>query len=69
MYPVNDNVDDNGSAYQRGDGSQGNNAILAWQETDEVAQQRSNRSAENGGRHQHQVVIGAKQQASHMGYG
>ena len=59
MYPVNDHIDDNGSTYQRGDSSQGNDAVLAWQEADEVAQQRSYRTAENGGRHQHQVVVGA----------
>ena len=66
---LDDDVDDDGCAHQRGHGSKGYDAVLAWQEADEVADEGNGGSAENGGRQQETVVVGAQQQSCDVRHG
>ncbi len=53
-----DDVDDYGGTDERGDGVKGDDATLAWEETDKVADEGDDGAAEDGSWQKHTVVVG-----------
>ncbi len=64
-----DDVDDDGGADEGRDGVEGDDTTLAREETDEVADESHDGSAEDGGRQQHTMVVCGQQQSGDMGDG
>ena len=64
-----DDVNNDGCADQRRDGVEGDDTTLAREETDEVADEGHDSSAEDGGREKHTMVVCGEQQSGNMGYG
>ena len=52
-----DDVDDDRGADEWRDGIEGYDTTLAWEETDEVADEGHDSATEDGGRQQHTMVV------------
>ena len=64
-----DDVNNDGGADERRDGVEGDDTTLAWEETDEVADEGHDGAAEDGGRQQHTMVVCGEQQSGDMRHG
>ena len=64
-----DDVDDDGGSHDGGDGVEGDDAGLAGQEADGVAEQGDDGAAEDGAGHENAVVGNAEQEVGDVGHG
>ena len=64
-----DDVDDDGGADERRDGIEGDDTTLAREETDEVADEGDDGTAEDSGWQKHTMVVSGEQQSGDMGHG
>ena len=55
-----DDVDDDRGADEWRDGIEGYDTTLAWEETDEVADEGHDSAAEDGGWQKHTVIVGGQ---------
>ena len=66
LVALGNDVDDDGTAHDGGDGIEGDDARLARQEADGIADEGNDGSAEHGAWHQYAVVGSAKQQVGNV---